>query len=373
MALTDKLTSIADAIREKGGTTEKLTLAQMPDAIAAIQAGGGEDLVPNPLVFSGDCEYAFGNNKYNWLIENYGDRIQTKDITTGSYMFGDSTELETIPFDINGKISGNPQFLYTFIRCSNLKSCGKITIPLYNVRGMFSYCHNLRYLPEIEFTTASYGIDSNGLGELFQHCYSLREIPEKLLGKLVNPNGGTSSNGTVFNGLTYLSTIDEINGIPTNTTTLNSNCMGSMFKYCYRLKKATFRTNNGTPYTANWKNQSIDLSQYTGWAGYNNAEKNILNYNSGITAEDEDNDWSNNPNYWSKQFIYSRFNHDSAVEFINSLPDTSAYVAAQNAANNAVKFYTNAGSNTDGGSVSALTEEEVAVAAAKGWSIGYTT
>jgi hypothetical protein len=36
MALTDKLTSIANAIREKGGTTDKLTLAQMPDAIAAI-------------------------------------------------------------------------------------------------------------------------------------------------------------------------------------------------------------------------------------------------------------------------------------------------------------------------------------------------
>ena len=39
MALTDKLTAIADAIRTKTGSTEKLTLAQMPTEIAAIQAG----------------------------------------------------------------------------------------------------------------------------------------------------------------------------------------------------------------------------------------------------------------------------------------------------------------------------------------------
>lgn len=32
MALTDKLTAIADAIRSKGGTTDQLTLAGMVDA-----------------------------------------------------------------------------------------------------------------------------------------------------------------------------------------------------------------------------------------------------------------------------------------------------------------------------------------------------
>lgn len=41
MALTDKLTAIANAIRLKGGTTDQLTLAGMVDAINAIQTGGG--------------------------------------------------------------------------------------------------------------------------------------------------------------------------------------------------------------------------------------------------------------------------------------------------------------------------------------------
>lgn len=44
MALTDKLTAIANAIREKGGTSEPLTLDQMAAAITAIEAGGGANI-----------------------------------------------------------------------------------------------------------------------------------------------------------------------------------------------------------------------------------------------------------------------------------------------------------------------------------------
>lgn len=42
MALTDKLSAIGSAIREKTGGTELLTLDAMPTAIQSIQAGGGE-------------------------------------------------------------------------------------------------------------------------------------------------------------------------------------------------------------------------------------------------------------------------------------------------------------------------------------------
>ena len=43
MALTDKLTAIANAIRAKDGTSDKMTLAEMPSKIAAIQAGGATE------------------------------------------------------------------------------------------------------------------------------------------------------------------------------------------------------------------------------------------------------------------------------------------------------------------------------------------
>lgn len=45
MALTDKLKAIADAIRGKTGKTEAMTLDQMPEEIAGIETGGGEEEV----------------------------------------------------------------------------------------------------------------------------------------------------------------------------------------------------------------------------------------------------------------------------------------------------------------------------------------
>ena len=56
MALTDKLTSIANAIRSKGGTTDLLTLGGMVEAINAIETGSGATDVTDSIVsvsFSG--------------------------------------------------------------------------------------------------------------------------------------------------------------------------------------------------------------------------------------------------------------------------------------------------------------------------------
>lgn len=44
MALTDKLKAIADAIRAKTGDTAEMTLDEMPEKIAAIEAGGTSDV-----------------------------------------------------------------------------------------------------------------------------------------------------------------------------------------------------------------------------------------------------------------------------------------------------------------------------------------
>ena len=58
MALTDKLTSIADAIRGKTGKTEEMTLDQMATEIAEIEVGGGNSSVSLTLT-------ADGNNAQN--------------------------------------------------------------------------------------------------------------------------------------------------------------------------------------------------------------------------------------------------------------------------------------------------------------------
>ena len=61
------LTSIADAIRAKGGTTAALTPAQMAEAIAAIQAGGGGS---GAWYQTGEITFAeeLSNSTHGWIL-----------------------------------------------------------------------------------------------------------------------------------------------------------------------------------------------------------------------------------------------------------------------------------------------------------------
>ena len=72
--------------------------------------------------------------------------------------------------------------------------------------------------------------------------------------------------------------------------------------------------------------------------------------------------------YYSK--LFSRYNHDSAVETLNSLPDTSEYLATAGGTNT-IQFTGYQGALTDGGAINTLTEEEIAVATAKGWTVTF--
>ena len=119
------------------------------------------------------------------------------------------------------------------------------------------------------------------------------------------------------------------------------------------------------------KNQNINLSSTVGYASDNAP---MLNYNSGITADKEVVDdatyqaLKNDADWFSTNIAYSRYNHDSAVATINTLPDTSAYLAS-GGGTNTIKFKGESGSTTDGGAINTLTEAEIAVATAKGWTV----
>lgn len=69
MALTDKLTAIADAIRGKTGKSDSMTLDQMPTEIAGIVTGGGGSSQPITGTFT-----ATGANytlTHNCGLDNY--------------------------------------------------------------------------------------------------------------------------------------------------------------------------------------------------------------------------------------------------------------------------------------------------------------
>ena len=97
MALTDKLSAIADAIRAKTGKTDGLTLEQMPAEIASIETGGGSaegcvtatfmngdtELFSRPVYIGDDCPNPVDQNRidtptkestaqYNYVFYGWG-------------------------------------------------------------------------------------------------------------------------------------------------------------------------------------------------------------------------------------------------------------------------------------------------------------
>lgn len=66
----DTLTGIADAIREKTGNTESLTVGQMVAAIAGIEAGGGA--ISNSGTLSLDEPFELGTDAGAWYSVEHG-------------------------------------------------------------------------------------------------------------------------------------------------------------------------------------------------------------------------------------------------------------------------------------------------------------
>lgn len=399
--------------------------ADVAAAIEGLEAGFPEEA----FLITGSCNYKFAYGGWNWFIERYSNKITTKDIDDIGSMFYMNMELENIPFELNLKDNITSNMTNIFYGCHKLKYIPNIYYPsinyytdmsgifkycrelinipyIYNaypngLNGLFDSCFRLKEIPEDYFDTWNFSRVNNysyaSLGSIFQQCYSLRKLPMKLFNYLEN-----SIVSSVYSAFYYClayrcSCLDEIADLPVLISTFTSNLFLSSFDNCYRLNRLTFKTNeDGSPKTANWKNQIINLSENLGWFNTQNSvavtqdnieqwatNANIINYNSGITIDkavyDEatyqtlknDPDWFYIGTKYYPDSNYSRYNHDSAVETINSLPDTSAYLATAGGTNT-IKFYGKAGSATDGGAINTLTEEEIAVAAAKGWTVSFT-
>jgi hypothetical protein len=372
---------IGEIVQVEKEITRTYTSAEMAEAIDAIEVG--EFLPEEAFVLSGDCSYRFSNGGWDWFLELYRDRITTKDIGTCSSMFNNAKTIEELPFDFNFKNNTFYDVGSMFNHCNSVKSIGKL-INLYptGVSYMFNNCWNLKYIPEFvnpnwdRIHTYQYAYAGSNL---FSSCHSLRKIPESLLGEMYNPMSTSYTYLIFYSGFTNCYTLDEVKGLNPTTGTLTSNAFSATFNYCYRVKDIIFKTqDDGTPYSVKWKSQTIDLSRYNlGYTVNSNAGLNyIIGYNSGITADKEVYDdasyqaLKNDPDWWTRNAAYSRYNHDSAVNTINSLPDTSAYLATAGGTNT-ISFKGAAGSKTDGGAINTLTEEEIAVATAKGWTVTF--
>jgi hypothetical protein len=340
--------------------------AEMAEAIDNIEVG--ESLPEEAFVLTENCSNMFRAGNWDWFLNMYGERITTKDLMASDFMFGDS-KVDSIPFELNYKGDSSYACNSMFAGCTELKTIGKFK-NLYpaSMDNIFLNCRNLRYLPEFENMNFNrlYTYASTNVSNMFCGCYSLRSIPEDFLNKIYSPLMTSYFYSFLYQGFRYCYVLDEIRGLNPQTGKITSNLFANTFGECTRVKDIIFALNDNVPYSVNWSSQTLDLSKNV---GYTDSTVHILDFNSGITEDKRVTDdatyqaLKNDPDWWTTLTSYSRYNHDSAVNTINSLPDVTA------GSGNTIKFLGSAGSNTDGGAINTLTEEEISVAASRGWTV----
>ena len=275
------------------------------------------------------------------------------------------------------KMTGQYSMTHMFYNCLNLTDISYFEEPdAYtgdlNAGALFRNCRNLQILPDTLFGTkidsssmATQTFDTGSRNYMFAMCYSLKDLPQ--LKTMIN----RASTESLYDGLAYYCyALNKIIDLPVTTATLTSNQFLGTVTNCFRLKDFTFAVNeNGTPKTANWKNQTIDLTIYVGWT-YDTSL--LTQYNADVygrvTNELNYETYKNTEKWYTSDIAYSRYNRTSAINTINSLPDTSAYLA-ENGGTNTIKFKSDAGRLTDGGRIDYLGEAQIAAAAAKGWTV----
>lgn len=346
--------------------------------------------VPPPdeaFIITGDCDYKFSYDNWNWFIDTYGNSISTHDISSLSNAFMYSVKLTEIPFDLN--VTNCANLSNAFYNMTALEVCPRIrgTLAMNTYFNMKDVLINGAKLISVEdLLTSDMLADFKNVKVTspysaprpfnFSGLLSLRSIPSwwQQFKLCEDSTAYPNYNYSIYSGLCRdCYGLDEILNIPVwrCQAAQNSNMFSGVsgtFNATNRLKDVTFETDNGKPIVTKWKSQTMDLSNSTGYGNY----PSYYGFTSATRVTDDASYQAlkNNPDWWTDNVAYSRYDHDSAVRTINSLPDTSAYLATAGGTNT-IKFKGAAGSNTDGGAINTLTAEEIAVATAKGWSVVY--
>ena len=195
-SLGNFLTDVANAIREKKGTTDTILASNFDTEIASIESGvdineylsdtitSGTDALPgwlktvkkirNPLTVEGtSATYMFYRYPLNELPQ-----LDTSNIINMSYMFGYCNNLTTIPQIDTSNVT---DISFMFNSCTSLTTIPQInTSNATNMRFMFNNCARITTIPQINTSNVT------DISFMFNSCTSLTTIPELNGKKLIN-------------------------------------------------------------------------------------------------------------------------------------------------------------------------------------------
>ena len=252
--LTDFLTDVADAIREKKGTTDKINPQDFSEEIKSIKTStsmwtGHADVEGLKAIGWDDEDIAYyQEHGVNWMeeddeyhkvsddnkalygvltadnIQEYKDRIvylpkiDTSKKSSAVKMFSNCCLMAGIPLiDLSksDSISGIFENCYSLVSVPPIKVCDRVSI-----NSAFSYCYSLKSIL-ISFD------DVTALSYAFSGCVSLKTMPKI--------NNITGTNFTSIMAACY--TLMETPVLNVNSVTNFS----SAFSNCYILREINFR------------------------------------------------------------------------------------------------------------------------------------
>lgn len=287
----------------------------------------------------------FSGGRLSWILEHYTPLFS--DIKDADYCFYEFTlniDLTNLTFYMRNSSNNTISQMFAY---SNLPSLPHIVGIVSNCGSIFQSCY-MESIPDNFFDDFILQEISGYIGgyvqcdSIFQGCKNLTKVPSlKAFKQLQSTRVPSSSYYNFYHNLfSSCHGLQEIRDLPIVygiNSAAKENLFQSTVSYVEKLSSFTFEPNQ----TARFSSQTLDFTKYTGFAdGY--PQPKLI-----------------------KDSVY---NHDSAVETINSLPDTSAFLA-EAGGTNTIKFYRNQGANTEGGAIGNLTAEEIAIAAAKGWTV----
>ena len=133
MALTDKLTAIANAIRSKTGGSDLLTLDEMPQEIQSIQTGGG-----------GDADTALADSIIDGTITSYSSDSLTEVTGYGLSRLSDLVEVSLSNVETVGNYAISNDEKLSSLSIPKVKSIGNNTINYVDIESFD--CPELEYI-----------------------------------------------------------------------------------------------------------------------------------------------------------------------------------------------------------------------------------